>query len=336
MIFQNRQGTNLNRKRLRIVSQTAEEIIADVERADNPTVEGTPIDASTMNQLQSEIDTANSNASSAVSTANSAASTANTASQNASAAVTTANAAASDAASAVTTANAANTKALYVESQLADRGATIKFNGVSQAEVNFTSDPQTQINNRIQYSELLNLVYPVGSIYISTSSTNPGTLFGGTWQAFAQGRTLIGVGTSDQAFSAGATGGESTHTLTTNEMPSHTHIQDAHGHTGNNKSFSFWWRQFTHSNNSTDAAFSSTGVWRNADNTNVTLSQVSSNNNTNAIGQGSAWGYRQTKAEWSHTPSIQNTTATNQNAGGGLAHNNLQPYIVTYIWQRTA
>ena len=68
MIFQNRQGSNLNRKRLRIVSQTAEEIIADVERADSPTVEGTPIDASVMNQFQSEIDTANSNASTAVST----------------------------------------------------------------------------------------------------------------------------------------------------------------------------------------------------------------------------------------------------------------------------
>jgi hypothetical protein len=55
MDFVNRQGTNLNRKRLRIISQSANEIIADVERADTPTVEGTPISASNLNQLKQDI-----------------------------------------------------------------------------------------------------------------------------------------------------------------------------------------------------------------------------------------------------------------------------------------
>jgi len=156
MNFVNRQGENLNRKRLRIISQTANEIIADIERADTPSVEGTPINATTMNQFQQEIDTANSTASSAVSTANSAVSTANTAlstantaSQNATSAVSTANTASQNATEAVSTANAANAKALYVESQLADRGATVKVNGVSQAEINFSSDPQTQLNAKL-------------------------------------------------------------------------------------------------------------------------------------------------------------------------------------------
>ena len=66
-------------------------------------------------------------------------------------------------------------------------------------------------------------IYPVGSIYMSVNSTDPSALFGGVWERIAQGRTLIGQGTSDKSFSAGATGGASTHKLTTSEIPSHQH-----------------------------------------------------------------------------------------------------------------
>lgn len=80
-------------------------------------------------------------------------------------------------------------------------------------------------------SNLLQAVYPVGSIYMSSVSTNPATLFGfGTWAAEAAGRTLVGVGTSDATYSAGATGGESTHTLTESEMPAHDHGGGSHTH----------------------------------------------------------------------------------------------------------
>ena len=65
----------------------------------------------------------------------------------------------------------------------------------------------------------LNLVYPIGAIYLSLSSTNPGTLFGGTWEQLKD-RFLLGAGDS---YSAGGTGGEANHTLTVNEMPSHGH-----------------------------------------------------------------------------------------------------------------
>lgn len=67
-------------------------------------------------------------------------------------------------------------------------------------------------------------IYPVGSVYISTVATNPATLFGfGTWAAFGAGRTIIGVGTSDAVYAAGATGGESNHILTQAETPAHVH-----------------------------------------------------------------------------------------------------------------
>lgn len=68
-------------------------------------------------------------------------------------------------------------------------------------------------------STVLDKVYPVGSIYMSVNSTNPKTLFGGTWVQIKD-RFLLAAGTT---YKAGATGGEATHTLTESEMPSHNH-----------------------------------------------------------------------------------------------------------------
>lgn len=66
---------------------------------------------------------------------------------------------------------------------------------------------------------VLDNVYPIGSIYMNVNSTNPGTLFGGTWEQI-QGRFLLGMSSS---YPAGSQGGEASHTLTTAEMPSHGH-----------------------------------------------------------------------------------------------------------------
>ena len=68
-------------------------------------------------------------------------------------------------------------------------------------------------------SAMLDKAYPVGSIYISVNSTNPKTLFGGTWVQIKD-RFLLAAGTT---YKAGTTGGEITHKLTYNEMPEHTH-----------------------------------------------------------------------------------------------------------------
>lgn len=84
----------------------------------------------------------------------------------------------------------------------------------------------------VPMDSILNTVYPVGSIYTSVNSTDPSTLFGGTWERFGKGKVLVGVDEDDSDFSeANKTGGEKTHTLTTNEMPSHTHTQNSHTHT---------------------------------------------------------------------------------------------------------
>ena len=69
-------------------------------------------------------------------------------------------------------------------------------------------------------SALLDLFYPIGTIYESTNSNfNPNTAWGGTWSKI-EGRFLLG---SSQSYSIGSTGGESEHTLTIDEMPKHRH-----------------------------------------------------------------------------------------------------------------
>lgn len=142
-----------------------------------------------------------------------------------------------------------------------------------------------------------------GSIYISVNSTNPSSLFGGTWEAFATGRTLVGIDTSDTDFnSVEKTGGEKTHVLTTDEIPSHTHTQNPHSH------------DEVQDNNGNRITYTtgSTANYR-------VLNQTSQGNAS------SSWRMKTSE-----------TTATNQNTGGGQAHNNLQPYITVYMWKRTA
>lgn len=91
MLFKDRTGTNLNRKRIKIISQTPTEIIADIERADTVTEEGTTINAAVFNAFQSSINTATNNASSALTSATQAGNNATSALNLATTANTTAN-----------------------------------------------------------------------------------------------------------------------------------------------------------------------------------------------------------------------------------------------------
>lgn len=71
-------------------------------------------------------------------------------------------------------------------------GTIVNVNNVPQATINFTSDPQTQINN------IWETIYPIDSIYISVSNTSPASLFGGQWEALSEGYTLWTTTTSGQ------------------------------------------------------------------------------------------------------------------------------------------
>lgn len=72
-------------------------------------------------------------------------------------------------------------------------------------------------NLTVSGKTLLNLIYPVGSIYMSINSASPQTLFGGTWEQLKDTFILA----AGDTYAAGSTGGEATHTLTTSEIPNH-------------------------------------------------------------------------------------------------------------------
>lgn len=123
---------------------------------------------------------------------------------------------------------------------------------------------------------LLDTVWPVGSLYLSAADSDPGVLFGGTWQR-VKDRFLLAAG---DVYEPGETGGEAQHTLTKAEMSAHTHGYDFTGQ---------------------------------SDVTGVT-----------AIRLYDADGRRN---------EYQGASAS---AGGGAAHNNMPPYLVVYVWRRTA
>ena len=152
--------------------------------------------------------------------------------------------------------------------------------------------------DRSNRKEIWEIIYPVGSIYMSASSTNPQTLFGGTWTQLKD-RFLLGAGDS---YTAGNTGGEATHLLTVDEMPSHTHtIASSGGHTHTAK---FKESKYPSSGSSRDFARKSSTTDQNS------TAQVTVSNGAHT-----------------HTP---------ENTGGGVAHNNMPPYLVVYMWKRTA
>lgn len=141
--------------------------------------------------------------------------------------------------------------------------------------------------------------YPVGSIYLSVNSTDPSTYFGGTWVRLTD-TFLLCAGTT---YAAGTTGGSATHTLTTAEMPSHTHSISSSG--GHNHNANFKEHRIPTSNYSGSSDYARKSGASKDSTGQITISQ----------------------GAHTHTPA---------NTGGGGAHNNMPPYLAVYAWKRTA
>ncbi len=189
--------------------------------------------------------------------------------------------------------------------------------------------------------EFLNKTYPIGSIYISTSSTNPSSLFGGTWAAYAQGRTLIGVGSNGETnyASAGLTGGTENVTLATTNIPSHSHTVTP---VGTVKS-TFSGRSGTTSSSGThthSGEYVDTKTSPAADN-NLGLAQVAGFKDRVIVSGRSMTAPSSGAHTHTYTASgtvssrFTGSSTTSSSAGSTTSFNVMNPYIVTYIWKRT-
>ena len=193
--------------------------------------------------------------------------------------------------------------------------------------------------------------FPVGAIYMSTTSANPSTFWTGTtWQAFATGKTIIGIDTSDTDFnSVNKTGGskevvltvpnlpihnhtvgDNTHTHSMNGVGDHSHTLNDHAHYLPPHQHGSGWGEQNH-----------TGYWGNWpgknfrgssstdwDNNMFLTSPVDQwTNGAGAVGMSGSGAHSHTINATTHSHTLSNT-------GSNTAHSNLQPYIVTYIWKR--
>ena len=184
--------------------------------------------------------------------------------------------------------------------------------------------------DEVMKATLLNFCYPIGSLYWSSKSTNPASLFGGTWVQIKD-RFVLACG--DTYTSSGATGGASTVTLSVDNMPSHTH--------------SFKGTEATTTSTVTGAgSFTSkdlTGKFSGGK-TDSQGTNASYYNRTNGIitldgkaasykGESGPMALFSINANHQHrfTPS-----GTIENTGSGSSFSILPPYVVKYCWERTA
>ncbi len=169
--------------------------------------------------------------------------------------------------------------------------------------------------DNLDKTSILNLVYPVGSIYMSANNVSPQTFLGGTWVSWGEGRVPVGVSSSDTDFNtAEKTGGEKTHRLSVDEMP-------WHDHSGTNSTV----ETETIYTRPTGGALLPLGI-------RTYTVKYDVNEQTQEYMVSPAGG---------QILDVENGTVINSQYGvcpngSGVAHNNLQPYITCYMWKRTA
>lgn len=196
-----------------------------------------------------------------------------------------------------------------------------------------------------QLQDTASKLYPIGSVYISFNSTDPSTLFGGTWQRLKDTFLLV----NGDSYAPNTTGGSATKTIAVSNMPSHNHIVNNagnHTHTATTSSSG----NHTHTANSAgdhyhgamgeNSGFGS--LYGFYDSRNIYLGNDGSDRD-NAIWKTSTNGAHthSTTSNGAHTHTLTTSSAgshthTTNNVGGGTPLNIMPPYTTVYAWRRTA
>lgn len=113
-----------------------------------------------------------------------------------------------------------NSNGWYGSSTAAGTFRRFVYDGLSNSITTAMINNNAVTSDKIDWTTIINKIYPVGSIYMSYNNTSPQSFIGGIWVKI-EGRFLLAAG---GGYNAGATGGSATHTLTVNEIPPHAHL----------------------------------------------------------------------------------------------------------------
>ena len=180
-------------------------------------------------------------------------------------------------------------------------------------------------------NDIYNLIYPVGSIYLSVNSVDPSTIFGGTWEQIKDTFLL----SSGDTYSIGSTGGNSSTTLEIANLPSHNHT----GTTGNQSA------NHTH-------GFSGTTSWNGDHNHNTGHGwhNVAAGSDRHCLSNdylgGDGWSGNVTSTNGGHNHTFSGTTGgisanhnhsfTTSSVGSAESFSNMPPYLTINVWKRIA
>ena len=187
--------------------------------------------------------------------------------------------------------------------------------------------PDENANVTIQVSILQ--AYPVGSIYMSVVETNPAELFGGTWEAIAPGRVLIGAGEYDSSttYTAGAKGGAVRQFLHEINLPKHTHTVEIATETQSHLHKNGVFDEVAAGNGPLSSNYGATKLYPTANQKVLSADGETFSTNTKLY-MGNTSG-----ASTTHTHDV---TVGSYGSDNPLPVGLMQPYLVVYMWKRTA
>ena len=189
-------------------------------------------------------------------------------------------------------------------------------------------EPDENANVTIQHVSILQ-AYPVGSIYMSVVETNPAELFGGTWEAIAPGRVLLGAGEYDSntTYTAGAKGGAVRQFLHEINLPKHTHTVEIEKTAASHNHRNGVYDEAAAGNGPLSSNYGAIKMYPTATQHVMAADSSSFGTSTQLY-----MGYTSTDT----TKHTHNVTVGSYGRDEPLPVGLMQPYLVVYMWKRTA